>query len=187
MKKSGIKGLWPRAGICMPILAGMLGGCATHFEPTIAHVPQVDIPRFMGDWYVIAHIPTRLERNAYDAVESYALRPDGRIQTTFRYRNNSFNAPQKTMHPLGTIQADSGNAVWGMQFIWPFQAEYVIAYLNDDYSQTIIGRSSRDFAWVMARTPSLSQADYDRNIRRLEEMGYDVRKVRRVPQNLRVK
>jgi apolipoprotein D and lipocalin family protein len=182
MSKSRLPLRLPGARIVMALLACVSGGCASRFEPTIAHVPQVDLPRFMGDWYVIANIPTRLERNAYDARESYELRPDGRIQTTFRYRNSSFSAPQKTLHPVGTIQADSGNAIWGMQFIWPIKAEYVIAYLKEDYSQTIIGRSSRDYAWVMARTPTLSQADYDQNIRRLAELGYDVSHVRRVPQ-----
>jgi apolipoprotein D and lipocalin family protein len=183
MSRSRFAAFFPGPGIVMSMLACVSAGCATRFEPTIAHVPQVDIPRFMGDWYVIAHIPTRLERNAYDAVESYALRPDGRIQTTFRYRNNSFSAPQKTLRPVGTVQTDSGNAIWGMQFIWPIKAEYVITYLKDDYSQTIIGRSSRDYVWVMARTPTLSQADYDQNIRRLAELGYDVSRVRRVPQS----
>lgn len=170
------------ASLTAAILALLSGGCAARFEPTIAHVPQVDLARFMGDWYVIAHIPSRLERNAYDAVESYSMRPDGRVQTTFRYRNESFDAPLKSLRPIGTVQADSGNAIWGMQFIWPIQAEYVIVYLEDDYSQTIIGRSSRDYAWVMARTPTISQSDYEQNIQRLAALGYDVTRVRRVPQ-----
>src|SRR5579859_6580998 len=68
-------------------------GCGEHSMPTIPPVAEVDLTRFMGDWYVIANIPTRLERDAYDAVESYQLRPDGRVQTTFRYRDKGFNAP----------------------------------------------------------------------------------------------
>jgi len=155
--------------------------------PTIPPVAQVDLPRFMGDWYVIAHIPTRVERDAYDAVESYELRPDGRIQTTFRYRNKSFSAPLKTMRPIGTAQPGTQNAVWGMQFIWPFKAEYVVVFLSEDYSQTIIGRSARDYAWVMSRTPTLSEADYAGNLQRLSALGYDVSHVRRVPQSPRDK
>jgi apolipoprotein D and lipocalin family protein len=167
-------------GICMTVT-----GCTDQSEPTIAPVPQVDLARFMGDWYVIAHIPTRLERNAYDAVESYELRADGRVQTTFRYRNKSFAAPIKTLRPVGAVRPGSNNSVWGMQFIWPFKAEYVVVYLSDDYGQTIIGRSARDYAWLMARTPHLSDADYAKNIERLRALGYDVSRVRRVPQSAR--
>lgn len=157
--------------------------CGDSSMPTIPPVPAVDLSRFMGRWYVIANIPTRLERNAYDAVESYELRSDGRIQTTFRYRNGSFGAPLKTLRPIGTVRSGFNNAVWGMQFIWPFKAEYVVVYLSEDYSQTIIGRSARDYAWVMARTPTLSDADYSRNLERLRALGYDLSHLRRVPQS----
>ncbi len=49
-------------------------------------VTSVDLHRYQGDWYVIASIPSYFERHAYNAVESYLLRPDGKIQTSFRYR-----------------------------------------------------------------------------------------------------
>lgn len=162
-----------------------IAGCGDQSKPTIAPVSEVDLPRLMGDWYVIAHIPTWLERNAYDAVESYELRPDGRVQTTFRYRKNSFSAPVKTMKPVGTVRPGFKNAVWGMQFVWPVKAEYVVVYLSDDYSQVIIGRSARDYVWVMARTPAIAEADYLRNIERVRALGYDVSHVRRVPQSVR--
>lgn len=145
-------------------------------------VPYVDLPRFMGEWYVIASIPSYPERKAYDAVESYALEPDGRIQTTFRYRKGSFDAPLKTMRPVGTVVPGTGNAVWGMQFIWPIKAEYVISYLSPDYRETIIARSKRDYAWIMARTPQITQAAYAADVERLNAMGYDTAKLRPVPQ-----
>ncbi|WP_435015026.1 lipocalin family protein [Xanthomonas arboricola] len=146
---------------------------------------NVDVPRFMGDWYVIAHIPTRPERKAYDAVERYALRPNGRIQTTFTFRKGSFQAPLKSMHPIGRV-ADNGNgALWSMQFIWPFRAEYVIAWRDADYTQTIVARSKRDYVWYMARTPQVSDADYQQAVARIAAMGYDVSQLRRVPQSMR--
>ena len=136
----------------------------------------------MGEWYVIAHIPTFVERDAYNAVESYLLLADGSIQTTFRYRKGAFDAPLKVMRPLGFVQPDSGNAVWGMQFVWPIEAEYRIAYLDSDYQQTIIARSARDYAWIMARTPTIADADYAAAVAKLRSWGYDVGKLRRVPQ-----
>lgn len=171
-----------RALIVMTLIMAVCG-CKEHARVTIPAVAEVDLPRFMGKWYVIANIPTRLERSAYDAVESYELRQDGRVQTTFQYRNGSFSAPLKTLRPIGTVRAGSGNAIWGMQFIWPIKAEYVVVYLAGDYSQTIIGRSARDYAWIMARTPTISESDYAAQIERLATLGYDVSRVRRVPQS----
>ena len=164
------------------LLSAALGGCQTPDKPlhTVAHV---DLPRFMGDWYVIAHIPSRPERDAYDAVESYRLDDRGRIRTTFRYRKGGFDAPLQTMEPVGTVVPGTHNAVWGMQFVWPIKAEYVIVDLAPDYSRTIIGRSKRDYVWLMARTPSLPEAELKSAIARIGALGYDTTKLRMVPQS----
>ena len=162
-------------------VALLIAGCAVS-PPTIPPVKQVDLQRFMGDWYVIGNIPTRPERNAFNAVESYTLQPDGRIDTRFRYREGAFDGPLKTMNPVGSVVPGTGNAVWGMQFIWPVKAEYVIVDVDRDYQLTIIGRSDRDYAWIMARTPTISEPVYEAAVSRLKTLGYSTDNLRRVPQ-----
>ena len=161
-------------------LAAVLAGCASHAPmPGVKHV---DLDRFMGDWYVIASIPTVFERDIYNAVERYdRLGPDS-IQTTFTYRKGGFEGERKTMEPVGHVKADSGNALWGMQFIWPFEADYRIVYLDPDYHSTIIGRIKRDYVWIMARQPSLPDAEYRELVQRVRALGYDTDKLQRVPQ-----
>ena len=163
-------------------IGALLSACAST-PPSIPPVASVDMPRFMGDWYVIAQIPTYIERKAYDSVESYRLDADGTIRTTFRYRNGSADAPLKTMEPVGRVVPGTNNAVWEMQFVWPIQAEYVIVDLAPDYSRTIVGRSKRDYVWLMARTPSLPEAELKSAIARIGALGYDTTKLRMVPQS----
>ena len=69
-----------------------------------------------------------------------------------------------------------------MQFIWPFEADYRIAYLNADYTQTIIARQRRDYVWIMARSPAIGDEEYARLVRQVEALGYDISKLQRVPQ-----
>jgi apolipoprotein D and lipocalin family protein len=57
-----------------------------------------------------------------------------------------------------------------------------VVYLADDYSRTVIGRSKRDYVWIMARAPSIPDADYARLLALLESYGYDIRQVQKVPQ-----
>jgi len=166
----------------LPLGVGLSACNGDSERAPIQPVAQVDLPRYMGDWYVIASIPSFVERQAVDAVESYERRPDGKVQTTFRYRNGSHEAELQTMRPVGTVKPDTHNAVWGMQFIWPIQAEYLIAYLDKDYQQTIVARNARDYVWLMARTPTISEADYQANLTRIQAMGYDIGKLRKVPQ-----
>lgn len=166
--------------LCGFAIAGV-SGCAHSLEP-IRPVAHVDLPRFMGTWYVIATIPTRFEKNAYNAVEAYALQPDGHVATSFRFRNGAFDKPVKSIHSTGFVSAGSNNAVWGVQVFWPMKAQYVVAYLADDYSQTIVARDKRDYTWIMARTPSISPADYAALLERVKRLGYPVTRVRKVPQ-----
>jgi len=144
-------------------------------------VPKVDLQRFMGDWYVIAAIPTFIEKESYNAVESYRLDTDGTILTTFRFNKGSLDGPLKEYTPRAFVKDTDSNAVWGMQFIWPIKAEYRIIYLTDDYSQTVIGRSKRDYVWIMARTPAIPEAEYQRIIDFIENQGYQLDDLRKVP------
>lgn len=165
---------------CALVIAGT--ACRASDLPPIKPVAHVDLPRFMGKWYVIATIPTRFEKHAYNAVETYTLQPDGTIYTQFHFRNGAFDKSVKAIHSTGFVKAGSGNAVWGVQVFWPIKAQYIVAYLKDDYSQTIVARDARDYTWIMARTPTISPADYDALIARVVKMGYPANDIRKVPQ-----
>ena len=157
-------------------------GCANG-QPPLVTVDYVDLDRFMGDWYVIANIPTFLEKGAHNAIETYEREADGSIATTFVFRKDGFDGKRKEYNPRGFITDTETNAVWGMRFVWPIKADYRIVYLTEDYSSTVIARNKRDFVWIMARSPTIPEEDYQAIIARVEAMGYDIGKVRRVPQN----
>ena len=163
------------------IISSLISGCSNNMKP-IPTVQQVDLPRFMGDWYVIANIPTFLEKGAHNAVESYALTADGRIATTFTFNDQSFDGKRKQYHPTGFVRDTQSNASWDMQFLWPFKAEYKIIYLDEAYEQTIIGRSKRDYLWIMARKPVLNDVEYQKLINFAVAQGYDARLIQKVPQ-----
>lgn len=162
------------------ILLFSILGCTT--GPPIHTVDSLDIERFMGDWYVIANIPTYIEKEAYNAIESYRLAEDGTIETTFSFNKGSFDGPLKVYRPRGFIQDTQSNAVWGMQFFWPIKAEYRIIYLTEDYTQTVIGRTKRDYVWIMARKPQIPEDDYNRILDFIQAQGYDLSKLQKVPQ-----
>lgn len=156
-------------------------GCGTNM-PDLKPVEYVDLPRFMGDWYVIANIPTFLEKGAHNAVENYALNDDGTIATTFTFRDESFDGKQKTYTPVGFVTDHPSNAIWGMRFIWPFKADYRIIHLDDAYSETVIGRNKRDYVWLMAREPELPPDRMEALLDFVESVGYERAAIQRVPQ-----
>ena len=169
--------------LMMTFFANLLAGCASTSQPPIATVAQVDLPKFMGAWYVIAAIPTAIETQSYNAVESYQLNKDGTIATTFTFNKGSLDGTLKTYQPRGFVVENTGNARWGMQFVWPIKAEYLIAYLDEAYTKTIIARNARDYVWIMARQAHLSDDEYAALVQKVADMGYDTSKLRKVPHN----
>ena len=164
-------------------LFGGLTGCASKPENLMPTVPYVDLDRFMGDWYVIGNIPTFIERDAYKAIERYARAPDGSIDTTFEFNAGALDGPRKIYRPRGFIVDTASNAVWGMQFVWPIKADYRVVYLSEDYAYTAIGRNQRDYLWIMSRTPTMPEPAYAAIVARLADLGYDPKRIRRVPQS----
>jgi len=168
------------------LLAATLAACASSPKlPPIERAAKVDLPRFMGDWYVIAYIPTFIDEDGYNQIESYRLNDDGSIATTFTFRDGGYDGKPKKYTPKGFVVEGTNNAEWGMQFIWPIKGEYLITELADDYSTVVIARTKRDLVWLLARKPDMAQTDYDRHLARIAAMGYDIAKVKRVPQRWR--
>ena len=161
--------------------AAVLSACQAA-APPLETIEYVDLERFMGDWYVIANIPTFIEKGAHNAVESYRLDDDGTIATTFTFRQDGFDGKEKSYHPRGFVRDTNSNAEWGMQFVWPIKGDYRIIYLSDDYSTTIIGRNKRDYVWLMARKPVMTEADYEQAVQFITAAGYDTAQLLRVPQ-----
>lgn len=149
--------------------------------PPITPVAEVDLQRYMGNWYVIANIPPGIEKGAHNSVENYRLNKDGEIPTTFTYRDDGFDGKLKTLESKAFVESES-NAVWGVQFIWPFRAEYLIAWLDADYTRVIVARNKRDYLWLMARTPTIPDEEYEALKQRIAALGYDLAKLNKVPQ-----
>jgi len=165
----------------------ILSACATDGIPPLRALDrQVDLERFMGDWYVIGFIPIVVpffsEEGAHNGVESYRLTGEGVIETTYSFRDGGFDGRQRRFTPRGWVHDEETNAEWRMQFLWPFKSAYLIVYLDEDYRNTVVGVPDRKHVWIMSRHPDLSDAEYGELLKQVGSLGYDVEKVRRVPQ-----
>lgn len=159
----------------------LLASACSHRPATpIPMAENVELDRFMGRWYVVANIPTFIEKGAHNAIETYRMNKDGSIDTEFRFNQDSFDGDLEVYNPTGFV-SETNNSLWGMQFIWPIKAEYIIAYLDDDYQNTIIARNARDYVWIMSRSPDPGQETIDKLINFSVEMGYPRDQIKRVP------
>ncbi|MCC4308045.1 lipocalin family protein [Alcanivorax marinus] len=163
-------------------LALLMAACQSQPEhPPIRTVENLDLDRFMGDWYVIANIPTPPEKDAYNAVESYERLGPNKVGVTFTFNEGGFDGEREKMTPTGFV-SERDNAIWKMQFFWPLRADYRVVYVDDQYQTTLIGRQKRDYLWIMARDPNPDEATLRRLYDIAADAGYDTDKIQRVPQ-----
>ncbi|QDK44591.1 hypothetical protein DOM22_05165 [Bdellovibrio sp. ZAP7] len=161
----------------------LLGGCGTMSQDKLATVSYVDVSRFMGDWYVIANIPTFVEKGANNAIESYSWNSkEERIDVDFRYNADSPTGPVKRYPQKAWIYDKKTNAEWRVQPWWPLKFAYLVIDLADDYSYTVIGVPSRNYVWIMSRKPTMPSDVYDTLVAKLKASGYDISKIQKVPQ-----
>lgn len=144
---------------------------------------HVDLGRFAGTWYVVASIPTPIERDACNAREHYRLCNDGTIDAVYTFRKGTPDSRDWTLRRTGIVRDDASNAVWDLRYAGPLTADYRIVHVDDDYGQAIIGRNKRDYAWILAREPRIDNRDLFEHVRRLREQGYDSGRLRTVPQH----
>lgn len=140
----------------------------------------MDLSRYMGDWFVIAHIPTSPEEDAFEALERYALEDDGSIDVLFRFCEGGLDGPPREIRMRAWVHDPTTNAEWRVRPFWPLSLRYQILELDPGFETTVVVSGAH--AWIMARQPQLPEDRLAEMIGRLAERGFDVDALRRVPQ-----
>jgi apolipoprotein D and lipocalin family protein len=156
-------------------------GSASRDRVPLTPAPSVDLPRFMGTWYVIAHVPYFFEEGKVATRDEYRLRPDGRIDNDFVFKKR-FGEEDKRWRGVSTVVPGSGGARWKVQFIWPFSTELVVVHVDDDYQGAALVTPDRKLAWVFGREPTMDTARYEALVDKLAAQGVDASTIRMVPQ-----
>jgi apolipoprotein D and lipocalin family protein len=170
-----------RAFACLAFAAGiaMLSACSK--PVTRGNQPPIDLPRFMGTWYVVAHVPYFTDRGHVAARDEYTLQPDGKITVRYLYRTG-FQQPSKILEATATVEPGSGGRDWRVRFFHVVPARQRILEIAPDGSWALLDSPGRDLAWVFARKPVMDDATYQDLLKRLRGYGVDSDKLWRVPQ-----
>lgn len=161
----------------------LLAACASRSEraqPPLA-TADIDLPRFMGTWYVIANVPYFFENGKVATRDEYRLRPDGRIDNDFVFKKR-FGAEDRRWHGVSRLVEGSGGARWKVQFVWPFSSELVVVHVDEDYRGAALTTPDRKLAWVFGREPTMDPARQQALVAILAAQGVDVSALRAVPQ-----
>ncbi|WP_461472486.1 lipocalin family protein [Pararhodobacter sp.] len=158
------------------------GGRHGDDDAPIASVPSLDIGRYAGLWYEIARFPNRFERGCVAVTADYSLLENGDVSVRNSCRKGALDGPLEVAEGRARVEGPgrlSVNFVWFLPFI---RGDYWVLDVTEDYSVAVVGEPGRDYGWVLARSPRISAAAYDRALAVLTANGYDTAALERVVQ-----
>jgi apolipoprotein D and lipocalin family protein len=166
------------------IAALILAACGGEKPAPMQVVSSVDLNRYAGTWYEVARYPNRFQRDCVgDVTATYELAKDGKVRVLNACREE--NGDLKTAEGTARVVDPETNARLEVTFFWPFSGDYWIINLGPNYEYAVVGEPSREYLWILSRTPRMDEATYDVLLQRIARQGYDTSKLVRTPQSER--
>lgn len=137
-------------------------------------VPHVELEKYLGKWYEIAHLPFRFEDGCTDITATYSLSKDGNISVL-----NECLKDGKLKQAKGKAKVvdNATGAKLKVTFFWPFSADYWIINVGNGYDYAVVGTPNRKYLWILNRTPQMSDELYSQLIEFVKTRGFDVNNI----------
>lgn len=173
-------------------IAVLLSLCAGYADITLAQTPQtvpnVDLGRYAGKWYEIARLPNKFQSQcASNVTADYAVRDDGDLDVVNRCKKTDGKIEEaegraRVADPVTNAKLDVRFAPAWLAWLPNVWSPYWILDLSEDYSVAAVGDPSRDYLWILSRTPQLADSVYDDVVNRMTAQGYDTARLLKTPQ-----
>ena len=138
---------------------------------TLEVVPHVELEKYLGKWYEIAHLPARFQEGCTDTTATYTLSEDGSISVLNECRRNG--KVKQAKGKAKVVDKNSG-AKLKVTFFWPFYGDYWIINLGKDYDYAVVGTPNRKYLWILSRTPQMDDKLFSQLIESVKSKGFDV-------------
>lgn len=120
----------------------------------IKPVTNFNATRYLGKWYEIARKDYYFERGLDHVTAEYSLKKDG----TLRVINRGYDpAKSKWKESEGKARfvGTENVAALKVSFFGPFYAGYNVIAIDPDYKYALVSGQSRDYLWILSRTPEI--------------------------------
>jgi apolipoprotein D and lipocalin family protein len=130
--------------------------------------------RFMRKWYVVAGRFSPLEKDVFNAVETYKWNSKlNRIDIGFIYNQGSLTGPVKSIPQKRWIYNHEPIAHWKVSPLWPIKFDYLVIGFAADYEWIVIGVPNEKYVWIMISTPQLPKETIRTIIEELDANRYN--------------
>ena len=144
-------------------------------------VDSVDLQQYAGTWYEIGRLPMYFQRNcASDVTATYTSKTDGTgIIVTNKCQDDAGSAI--VAEGLAKPADNTGSKLkvtflpsW-IRWLPVGRADYWVLARDADYQTALVGTPDKDYLWLLARTPNISQQTYSKYRQIAQQQGYDLK------------
>ena len=157
-------------------LAVWISGCVS-IPQNIAPVDGFELNKYLGKWYEIARLDHSFERGLDNVTAEYLLRDDGGVKVI----NRGFSAEEnkwKEAEGKAYFVRDPQKGYLKVSFFGPFYGAYIVFELDkENYQYTFVTSYDKSYLWLLARTPTVSDALLDRFVQKAAELGFETDKL----------
>ena len=133
-------------------------------------VPHVELEKYLGKWYEIAHLPAKFQEDCNETTATYTLSKDGSISVLNQCTKNG---KMKQAKGKAKVVDKKSNAKLKVTFFWPFYGDYWIIKLGNNYDYSVVGTPNRKYLWILSRTPQMDDNLYSQIIEYVKSKGFD--------------
>jgi apolipoprotein D and lipocalin family protein len=151
-------------------------------------IATLDVPRYMGTWYEIAKYPNWFQKKCVaNTSAQYSLLPNGSVQVVNRCRkeNGEFDQAIGEARQIGAATSPKLQVRFAPAWLsWLPQVwgNYWVIDLNETYQLVAVSEPTREYLWVLSRTPEVSAEAYDALLLRLKAQGLSLERLERTKQ-----
>ncbi|BDX02399.1 MAG: lipocalin family protein [Marinomonas sp.] len=153
-----------------------VAGC-TSAPKDIDPVKPFQIERYLGTWYEIVRQDHAFEEGLSNVTATYSMRKDGGVAVL----NRGYSAEDKEWREAeGRAYFVNSSNVGHLKvsFFGPFYGAYVIFELDkDNYQYAMISGPSRDYFWLLSRTPTMPEDVKRRLLAKAEALDFPMDKL----------
>jgi apolipoprotein D and lipocalin family protein len=152
----------------------LLSGCSQ--DPPLSTVSSVDLSRFQGQWYEIARLPRPTQVDCTGTMASYALKSPTQLTLLHQCNVGNLTGPVRQVVANAVVQDTSNTAKLQVDF-GGFYGDYWIIDLGQSYDFAVVGHPSRDYLWILSRSPKLDATTLSGITTRAQQNGFDTSKL----------
>jgi len=160
------------------LIVAVLWSCSSTNYPPLDVVDKVDVQRYLGKWYEIAHLPFKYQEGCNCTTAEYSLIDSTTIRVINSCRKDSITGEVDKASGKAFVVEGSNNAKLRVQFFWPFRGDYWIIELDkENYQYAVIGVPSRKNLWILSRTSKMDKLTFNMLVDKCKAKGFDISKL----------